>query len=144
MPSYELSEHVEELAREMGVVIIPPWVGSFDEADEFPAGAAGHIEIGGESGPPIIWVSEEPTSAEAYLVALHELGHHARPAPICCGGGGPNRDDSGCPSCPDTHGGERLNGETLAWQWAEGKSRIPITPHLRAFIERRLDSYRDN
>jgi hypothetical protein len=120
MPSYELSEHVEELAREMGVVIIPPWVGSFDEADEFPAGAAGHIEIGGESGPPIIWVSEEPTSAEAYLVALHELGHHAT-----------TEDDFG-------------TAEDNAWWWAEGKSRIPITPHLRAFIDRRLDSYRDN
>jgi hypothetical protein len=116
----ELGEHVEALAKELGVFIIPPWVGSFAEADEFPAGAAGHIEMGEDLGAPIIWVSEEPTTAEPYLIALHELGHHAT----------------------GTQGLADIVGEALAWQWAEEMSLIPITPHLRAFIERRLESYR--
>jgi hypothetical protein len=127
MSAAALGEHVEDLAAKLGVVIIPSWVGSFAEADEFPAGAAGFIEIGDEQGAPIIWVSEDPTSAEPYLVALHELGHHANP-PL-------DLDGTETPS--------RLQAEELAWAWAEGVSVIPITPRLRKFIERRLNSYRD-
>lgn len=122
MPAYDLNAHVEALARELGVLIIPPWVGSLaEDVVDFPAGAAGFIEFEGETGSPIIWVSEEPTTAKAYLVALHELGHHAT----------------------GTGGLADIIGEALAWEWATTKSLIPITPRLRAFIERRLDSYRD-
>jgi hypothetical protein len=128
MPSYELGEHVEELARELGIIIIPPWVGSLaEEATDLPAGAAGEMALEDGGGFPVIWVSEEPTNARAYLVALHELGHHATAGkPVM------NRLT-----------GHVIEGEERAWLWAESKSLIPINAHLRTFIERRLDSYRD-
>jgi hypothetical protein len=122
----ELEEHVQQLADELGVIVIPSWVGELaDECDLLPCGAAGEIHFEDEHGGalPVIWVSEEPSTAEAYLVALHELGHHATPAPGPCS--------------------ELIEAEERAWLWAEQHALIPITPHLRAFIEGRLDSYRD-
>lgn len=121
-----LADHVEELAQELGVIVIPPWVVSLsEECDLAPCGAAGFLSFADEHGGglPVIWVSEEPHTAEPYLVALHELGHHATPEPGPCS--------------------SELEREERAWLWAEQQSVVPITPRLRAFIERRLDSYRD-
>ena len=123
--SPELERHVHQLAREMGVVVIPSWAVEYvsEDCDE-PCGAAGELWAEfGQDGLQMIWVSVDPVTAEAYLVALHELGHHAVPEP------GPCSDE--------------LEREERAWLWAEQQSLIPITPHLRAFIERRLETYRD-
>lgn len=116
--SPELGEHVEELARELGVIVLPSWAANV-ECDESPCGASGEI-VFEESGiaDPIIWVSEEPTTAEAYLVALHELGHHVAAS------------------------FDAFTNEVLAWTWAEEHSLVPITPHLRNFIDERLETYR--
>lgn len=117
----ELERHVEELARELGVIVIPSWVGSLDEeCDLTPCGAAGELIFDEHGGSfPTVWVSQELTTAEPYLVALHELGHHAAGSL------------------------DPFTNEVLAWTWAEEHSLLPITPHLRAFINERLETYRD-
>lgn len=121
MPAYELGEHVEELARSLGVIVIPDWAGAI-HADTEIRGGAGELRLEDGEIQPVIWVSAPPDSAEAYLLALHELGHHARGIA------------TGLPLSWS---------EEAAWDWAEAQSLIPVTPRLRDFIERRLDSYRD-
>lgn len=125
MSDESLAAHVEELAQELGIVVIPSWVGSLvDDCTDLPCGAAGRMELeDGDESFPVIWVSDDPVTAKPYLVALHELGHHAT-AHLAT-----EQDE--------------LTREHLAWQWAEARSLIPITPRLGAFIARRLNSYRD-
>lgn len=122
MSAPELEAHVEELARDLGVVVIPDWAGAI-HADTEIRGGAGELRLEDGEIQPVIWVSQPLDSAEPYLLALHELGHLAAHSSVRI---------------------EVLASEEKAWAWAESKSLIPITPRLRAFIERRLDSYRDN
>lgn len=125
MAAAALAEHAEELARDLDVIVIPDWAGAI-HADTELRGGAGELRLEGGDTQPVIWVSAPLDTAEPYLLALHEMGHHANPT----------LDAEG------TQEPSRLQAEELAWAWAEGMSLIPITPHLRAFIERRLDSYR--
>lgn len=117
MSSEALLAHAYQLANDNGISVIPTWAVDL-ECDDCPCGASTHL-----LDRPMVWVSETPNTAESYLVFLHELGHHLAV------GADP--------------GNVELWREESAWGWAEEKSIIPITPHLRAFIERRLDSYRD-
>lgn len=112
--------HIEGLAEQLGVTILP-YGGDFltEDCVDLPCGAAGELILHEES-LPIIWVSEEPVTAEAYLVALHELGHHA-PSEI-------QTDDL-------------YIREQVAWSWAYLKSIIELDESHQAFIASRLETY---
>lgn len=115
-----MREHIEALAEEFGVTILP-YGGDFltDDCVELPCGAAGELLLLDES-LPIIWISEEPVNAAAYLVALHELGHHAIDA----------TDDE-------------FHREAWAWTWAITRSIIELDETHQAFINSRLETYAD-
>lgn len=113
MTSQELFEHVQQLARDLGVRL---WVCMTCERGRW--GVDGEaVEQGDDRW---ITISELPDTPEAYLVALHELGHHADP---CWGKG------------------LRLDREAFAWRYARVASRIPMTPDLWRMIANKLATY---
>lgn len=115
-----MRDHIEDLAEQLGVTILP-YGGDFltEDCVDLPCGAAGELLLLDES-LPIIWISEPPVTAAAYLVALHELGHHAIPAT-----------------------GDEFQRESWAWNWATTKSIIKLDETHQAFIDSRLETYFD-
>lgn len=115
MTGFDLADHVTELADEMGVVIWEEWEG---DCDETPCGGAGTLTLG-DDVTPMIFLSDAPVTPEAYLVALHELGHHA------------------------TWEANEFLRELKAWVWAIEQSLFHLNAEHRALIFRRLETYRD-
>jgi len=118
MTSQELYEDVQRQATDMGVRV---WIsmdpGTYAQDGE-PYGEAGKDDDGWEA----VWLSHPPTTSRAYLVALHELGHHA------------------------TRWGRQLlkERESLAWEWAIEHSIIPLGPDEWATVAGYLASYDSN
>jgi hypothetical protein len=108
----ELYEHVRELARSLDVQV---WIcATCDHLEGGPAGAAEHTRH-------VITLSHSPDEPLAYLVALHELGHHADPRPFGKGG--------------------ILSREEFAWRWALERALVPPSPEVWGRIAYHLRSY---
>lgn len=115
MIGFDLADHIAELAEELGVLIWDEWEG---DCEDVPCGAAGTLTLGGDT-QPVILLSDPPITPESYLVALHELGHHA------------TRDE------------DEFNRELRAWLWAVEHARIDLDlAGAYDLIIRRLETYR--
>jgi hypothetical protein len=115
----ELLEHIQSLAEELDS---PVWIclgcerGEKDPDYWYVYGEA--IRFGNDN--PFIVMTETPDEPIPYLIALHELGHHA-----------------------DQLWGKglRLDREVFAWCWALEHSLVPTGPRAWGRIARSLRSY---
>lgn len=107
----DLYEHVRQLAREYDVEL---WV-----CETCP-----DHEVEGEAylnGHRAVFLTQAPDTPEAYLVALHELGHHA---------------------AHPWGRGRVLDHEAAAWRWAIEQATIPLGPDEWRVIYQRLKSWK--
>jgi hypothetical protein len=110
----ELFEHVRTLAADHDVLM---WIcATCQDAGEAYGEA---ISLTGWDNPLVV-LTQLPDTPEAYLVALHELGHHADPC---------------------WTKGLRLDREVYAWRWAIATSLIPFFAPEWTFIRDALRSY---
>jgi hypothetical protein len=111
----ELYEHVQELARDLDVEV---WICATAR------GWNGEARLSSD-GQRIIFLSGVPDEPGMYLVALHELGHHAS-------------------SMKGWRRGYRLDREAAAWQWAIENMPCEPGPDEWAFIRAGLMTYAED
>lgn len=109
--SQELLEHVRTLADDLDVYV---WICVTCPGD-FGTAVLARDDI------RTIMLTELPDSTTMYLIALHELGHHA-----------------------EGWSKLKLDREAYAWRWAIEQSLIPLGQKEWARIESALSSYADD
>jgi hypothetical protein len=125
MTGARLEAHVLELAKELKVRVKLP---EREPINPEPGGQITCFRVTGAYAK--VYLTHRPRTPEAYLVALHELGHkHVW------------NNNPGILRMSQKDRGWLYEEERLAWKWAREQSLIPIDKELDEKICARLQSY---